>query len=86
LFSVDKYTKYPIVNNSHAAIYCGSDRGPAFGSGHNICVSDNSNKYNTSHVRSDYEYNIPAGANGNHSILTDGNDTFKTTEIEVYSV
>ena len=34
----------------------------------------------------DGSYNIPIGANGGHLILTDGNVTFQTTEIEVYLV
>ena len=86
LFSVDKQTKYPIVNAYTNAIYCHQSYGPTFGNGHNIYVSDNSNSNTTSYVRSAYAYNMPAGANGNHSILTDGNADFQTTEVEVYLV
>jgi hypothetical protein len=86
LFSVEKQTKYPIVNNYGNAIYCHSSYGPTFGGGHTIHVADNSNSNTSSYVQKDYNYNMPAGANGNHSILTDGNTTFQTTEVEVYLV
>lgn len=39
-----------------------------------------------SSVQQGNAYNIPPAANGNHSILTDGNSNFQTTEIEVYLV
>ena len=83
---MDKQTKYPIVNSYGNAIYCHSSYGPTFGNGHNIYVSDNSNSNSNSYVRGGIAYNIPAGANGNYSILTDGNPTFQTTEVEVYLV
>jgi hypothetical protein len=86
LFSVDKQTKYPIVNSYGSAICCNSSYGPIFGNGHTICVYDNSNSNTSSYVRSANAYNIPNGANGSHSILTDGNNNFQTTEIEVYLV
>jgi hypothetical protein len=85
LFSVDKQTKYPIVKDYGNAIYCHSGYGPWFGN-NNILVYDNSNSNTSSYVRNAGEYNIPAGANGNHSILTDGNPNFQTTEVEVYLV
>jgi hypothetical protein len=85
LFSVDKQTKYPIVNSYQNAIYCYSSYGPTFGA-HNIYVADNSNSNTSSYVRSAKEYNIPNGANGTHSILNDGNSSFQTTEFEVYLV
>jgi hypothetical protein len=90
LFSVDKLAKYPIVKTFTSAIYCGPGCGPIFGhnhgAGHNILVYNDSNLNTSSHVRHGNEYNIPTGSNGNHSILTDGNPNFQTTEIEVYSV
>ena len=86
LFSVDKQTKYPIVNSYGNAIFCGSSYGPTFGNGHTIYVSDNSNSNSNSHVSNGNAYNILAGANGKPSILTDGNQNFQTTEIEVYLV
>ena len=86
LFSVDKQKKFPIVKSFTSAIHCNSSYGPTFGNGHTIHVTDNSNSNTSSYVRKGYEYNIPAGANGNHSILTDGNYNFQTTEVEVYLV
>jgi hypothetical protein len=86
LFSVDKQTKYPIVNTFENAIYCYSSYGPTFGDGFTIHVADNSNSNTTSYVRSGFAYNVPAAANGGRSILTDGNPTFQTTEVEVYLV
>jgi hypothetical protein len=74
------------VNTYQSAIYCYSSYGPTFGNDHNIHVSDNSNSNTGSYVRKEYNYNIPAGANGNDSILTDGNKNFQTTEVEVYLV
>jgi hypothetical protein len=86
LFSVDKQTKYPIVKTYEYAIYCHSSYGPIFGDGHTILVYDNSNSNTSSYVQVNNAYNIPAAANGNRSILTDGNPNFQTTEIEVYLV
>jgi hypothetical protein len=90
LFSLDKLAKYPIVNTFTSAIHCSSGYGPIFGhnpgSGHNIVIYNDSNVNTNSYVRHGNAYNIPPGANGNHSILTDGNSTFQTIEIEVYSV
>ena len=74
------------MNTYTHAIYCHSSYGPTFGSGHNFYVYDNSNSNSNSYVRKEYNYNIPAGANGGHSILTDGNQNFQTTEVEVYLV
>jgi hypothetical protein len=68
------------------AIYCGLSYGPIFGHTNNtICLYDNSNANTSSYVRPEGEYNIPKAANG-ESILTDGNKTFKTSEIEVWSI
>jgi hypothetical protein len=86
LFSVDKQTKYPIIKDYHTAIGCIPTFGPVFGHGHTINVSDNSNSNTSSYVNSGNAYNIPLGANGNRSILTDGNYNFQTTEVEVYLV
>ena len=74
------------MNTYQNAIYCGSSYGPTFGNGYTIHVSDNSNTNSNSYVRYANAYNIPLGANGNHSILTDGNTNFQTTEVEVYLV
>jgi hypothetical protein len=78
------------VNTFTSAIYCGAAYGPIFGhnpgSGHNIVIYDNSNANSSSYVRHSNAYHIPPGENGDHSILTNGNSTFQTTEIEVYSV
>ena len=60
LFSVNKLTKYPIVNNHAKAIYCGSSYGPIFGYGATIAVSDNSNANTSSYVTAGHAYNIPA--------------------------
>ncbi len=84
MFSVDKLTKYDINNNHKYAIYCLSSYGPIFGNGHNLCIAYNSNANTYSSTRSGNAYNLPAGANGGHSILTNGTPDFQTTEIEVY--
>ena len=73
------------MNTYQRAIYCGASYGPTFGS-NSIWLYDNFNSNTSSYVRNGGEYNIPAGANGNHSILTDGNPNFQTTEVEVYLV
>ncbi len=67
---------------------CHSSYGPTFGNGYTINVSDKSNSNTSSYVGggNSYAYNIPMGANGGHSILTDGNQHFQTTEVEVYLV
>ena len=76
MFSVDKLTKYDIKNNHSRAIYCYSSYGPTFGNGHNLYITDNSNANTNSHTSSGNEYNLPAGANGGHSILTNGTPDF----------
>jgi hypothetical protein len=76
LFSVNKQTKYPIFNNYQYGIYCPPSYGPSFGSGCTIYVCDNSNSNTNSNVRKETNYNIPAGPNDTHSILTDGNSNF----------
>jgi len=86
LFSVDKLTKYPIVKDYNQAISCYLANGPSFGSGYDMYVHDNSNSNSNCYVSGSRAYNIPMGANGKDSILTDGNRTFQTTEIEVYLV
>ncbi len=84
MFSVDKLTKYDINNSHNNAIYCVSSYGPIFGSGYNIIINDNSNANTNSSTCSGNVYNLPAGANGGSSILTNGTSNFQTTEIEVY--
>ena len=64
LFSVNKLTKYPIVNSHANAIQFSSGWGPRFGNGATIAVSDNSNANTKSYVSADNAYNIPAAANG----------------------
>jgi hypothetical protein len=56
-----------------------------FGSSYNISVCNNSNSSNGSYVSAGDSYNIPTAANG-QSILTDGNQYFNTSEIEVYII
>ena len=85
LFSVNKLTKYPIVNSHANAIRCHPSYGPTFGNGYNISVKDNSNANTDSYVTAGNAYNIPAGVN-EQSILTNGNRNFQTVEIEVYGL
>ncbi len=84
MFSVDKLTKYDINNTHSYAIYCHPSYGPTFGGGHDLYIADNSNANKNSSTCSGNVYNLPAGANGGHSILTNGTTNFQTTEIEVY--
>ena len=86
LFSVDKKAKYPIVKDYGNAIYCNSSYGPTFGNGHHIHVADNSDKNTSSHVRSNSAYNVPNAEGKSYPVLTDGNEYFKTVEIEVYQI
>jgi hypothetical protein len=86
LFSVNKLTKYPIQKKHTHAIYCHSSFGPTFGCGHTINIRENSNANTRSYVRNGNIYNVPAGANGSPSILTDGSNNFQTSEIEVWSI
>ena len=67
--------KYPIVDFVNA-IYCHSSFGPCFGNINEFCIYDNSNTNTCSFVRANAQYKVPTGANGNHSILTDGNANF----------
>jgi hypothetical protein len=85
LFSVDKLAKYPIMKDFEKAIHYDSDYGPCFGSGCNLGINGNSNSNTRSFVYPNYNYEIPCAANGK-SILTDGNQYFQVSQIEVYSV
>ena len=76
MFSVDKLTKYDINNNHSNAICCNPSYGPTFGDGHNLHIADNSSANTNSYTRSGYTYNLPAGANGGNSILTNGTKYF----------
>ena len=77
IFSVDKQTKYPIVQNHQYAIYCNSSYGPTFGGSHDFNVKDNSNANTSSYVNHNGNncYNVPKAASG-YPILTDGNFNF----------
>jgi hypothetical protein len=72
VFTVDKKTKYPIVEFG-SAIYCNSSFGPSFGSYNDISLRDNSDKNTSSHCSYNCQYKVPPAANGGNSMLTDGN-------------
>jgi hypothetical protein len=73
------------VKDFEKAIHYNSDYGPCFGTGCTLAIYGNSNSNTSSFVKPDYNYEIPAAANGK-SILTDGNYNFQVSQIEVYSV
>ena len=68
------------------AIYCGSEYGPKFGSGHDICIDSDSNKYAKSYSLFGHAYKHPRYAyntNAAKCFLT-GSPYFQLSEIEVY--
>ena len=77
-------TKYPQTNNNTQSIKCTSGYGPIFGTGHDICVANNSNSNTSSYTSfNNYSYEDNTGK-GQYTFT--GNFEFVSKEIEVYSV
>ncbi len=62
-------------------MYANIAHGPTFGGGHDIYVSNDSNKNNSSYSNANHSYNIPAG----FADLS-GEKNFTCKEIEVYQL
>ena len=78
IFSLDDKAIYYNKNNSYN-IYCGSDRGPTFGSGHDFYICDNCNSRNSSYNNSDSSY----GTNGKKNAMA-GEYNFLVKDYEVF--
>ena len=82
----NKPIKMIIIEPQHA-IYCRSDYGPTFGSGHDIYIASNSNANATSFSNLGQTYKHPQYAQGTpqaQSFLA-GSYNFQVNEIEVYA-
>ena len=86
MFSVDLNSKYNVDQNKiNQAIWCNSSYGPNFG-GYFFYVETNDNNTARSINVSNASYpNTPRHSNGN-SMFIDGDNNYKTSEIEVYKV
>jgi hypothetical protein len=71
------------LSSASLAIYCGSDRGPTFGS-HSIYVANDSNSNNSSYTDLGNSYVNDTGING-EQVFT-GESHFTVQEIEVFSI
>ena len=71
------------IKQGYNAIYATSSYGPTFGNGYDFYISDQSN-INTNSYTNIYSYEMPSF--GYSSTLLAGTYSFKTFEIEVYSV
>ncbi len=72
-----------MVTNPRYAIYRGSDRGPAFGGGHDIMIADNANSNTNSYTNFPYSYSVPSGVQSSKTILA-GTYNFTPDEVEVF--
>ena len=79
LFSLDNKEIYYNKKNNYD-IYCYSDKGPAFGGGHDLFIDDNCNKDNESYDNSDHSYNT-----GKKYALA-GTKYFYVEDYEVYQL
>ena len=79
IFSLDNNEIYYNKNSNHN-IYCCSNDGPAFGRGHDFCISDNCDK-NRSYDNSCHSYNIK----GKNYALA-GKEYFYVEDYEVYKI
>jgi hypothetical protein len=67
------------------AMYCGSSRGPVFGSGHDIVVKDSANTNSHSFTSLGSSYTLPDGIEDGTKFFT-GASNFQASEVEVYRV
>ena len=72
-----------MVANPTYAIYGKSDRGPAFGGGHDIYIANNANSNTNSHTYFGRSYSVPSGVQDKRTILA-GTYTFTPDEVEVF--
>lgn len=79
LFSLDNKEIYYNKKNDYD-IYCYSDKGPAFGGGHDLFIDDNCNKDNENYDYSDHSYNT-----GKKYALA-GSKYFYVEDYEVYQL
>ena len=79
IFSLDNKEIYYNKKNNYD-IYCYSDKGPAFGGGHDLFIDDNCNKDNESYDNSDHSYNT-----GKKYALA-GTKYFYVEDYEVYQL
>jgi hypothetical protein len=68
----------------HCAIYCYSERGPCFGSGCDIAVSDNCNANTDNYCPFGYAYTNDTGLDG--KVVFTGSRHFKVEEIEIFKI
>ena len=67
---------------SHA-IYRKSDRGPAFGGGHDIHIANNANSNTNSYTYFGTHYSVPSGVQDKKTVLA-GTYKFTPDEVEVF--
>ena len=72
-----------MVKNPSNAIYGNSDRGPAFGNGHDIRIANNANSNTNSYANFGYAYSVPSGVQDKKTILA-GTYKFTPDEVEVF--
>jgi hypothetical protein len=91
IFSLTNKDNQPIKmkinpNEHHRAIYCHSDNGPTFGSGHDIYIANNANKTWNSYSDLGRTYRHPQYEEGTIEALRFlvGSHKFQLDEIEIY--
>ena len=75
-------TKMPLkTQEQQSAIYCHRCRGPAFGAGHDLFISNNANANTSSRSRLGHTYERPPEQR--HTFFT-GSKNFTVTDYEVF--
>ena len=76
-------SKMPLANYQEKAIYCNNDRGPTFGGGHDIYISNNANTSGSCSSNLGYSYQPPTGQQ--NTFFTGARD-FNVTDYEVFGI
>ena len=89
LYNINGYAPVKVnIKSSHYgnAIYTFSDRGPAFGGGHDLWIANNAASNRISHTNCGYNYPLPPGysASGGYCKFYAGSYEFTPTDVEVF--
>jgi len=86
LYNKDGYNPVKLIQyqNQQKAMYHCSTRGPTFGSGHDIRISDNSMGNSGSYTLCGSTYSVPSGYSAGDCGFFTGGRFFTPTDIEVF--
>ena len=86
LYNVKGYNPVKLTQyrNQQYAMYRCNTRGPTFGGGHDIYISDGSGNNQNSYTRCGYTYTIPSGYSYGDCGFFTGGSNFSPTDVEVF--